>query len=413
MSDDKPQGSALAYRLVSGMLHQPLLLRAVAWLLRRFGFLSSALSAVASADGVRRALAREAAFTHDRYAPLLVDGPFLIGLPSGPAHDAKRACLHRLLPEPADVASGSVTALAGIRANVQARMAADGQFDLIDDYLVPLVWRSIALAYGAPAAQALEARPGLLEAARWLGAQLLIGEVAPAAERQRALRSKAILDQAFGHAMGVAATDLRPEWAASIPGFLERRRDAIGLLWVGHPATTQGGALNLQELLGRPALYKFLRREAAQPGNDPSSAAWRTALKPHVLELLRFRPPFPLLARTVPREASYPLGEGQVATARPGTLNVLTIGALFDPAGQTPSPRQYAPLRHFAVEADRWLIFGAGPRHCIAQDQVVEILVTALAGLLSLGPKPLRYAGKPWRRRVYDGPVIVKMPLRF
>lgn len=413
MSDAGRLLDSLTYRAASGLFHQPLLLRAIAWLLRRSVFLSTALSAVATAEGVRRALGREAAFTHARYEPLLIDGPFLIGLPSGPVHDAKRKCLLGLLPTPAQVAAGTLQCLPAICADVRARVVADGRFDLITDYIVPLTWNAISIAYGAPAARKLAVAPGLLEAARALGAQLLIGEIAPAAMRQRALRSKELLDQAFAGAMNEAATDMSPPWAAATPNFDERRRDAIGMLWVGHPATTQAGALNLQELLDRPALYDELRAQAALPGNMPDSPAWRATLHAHVLELLRFRSPFPMLARTVPREATYPAGDDKVAKARPGTLGVLTIGALFDPKAQDRSPRKYDPQRRFHVTNDRWLIFGAGPRHCIAQDQVVEILVTALAGLLSLSPRPLRYAGWPGRRRVYDGPVIVGMPMRF
>lgn len=413
MSDATRTSSQLAYRVVSALFHQPLLLRALAWLLRRFAFLTSAMSFVASADCVREALARETAFTHGRYAPLLIDGPFLIGLPSGSAHAAKRTCLQHLLPTPSQVAAGTLQALPGICANVAARVAKDGSFDLIDDYMAPLVWNAIRIAYGNPAAVALTANPALLEAARWLGAQLLIGEVAPTAVRQRAMRSKAILDLAFDAAMSAPNTDLSARWSAATPGYDERRRDAIGLLWVGHPATTQAGALSLQELMGRPGLYRSLRAAAALPANTPSSPAWRAVLQSHVLELLRFRSPFPMLARTVPRDTTYALGAGKIATAKAGTLGILTIGALFDPTAQDRSPRTYDPQRQFHEPNDRWLVFGAGPRHCIAQAQVAEILVTALAGLLSLSKDPLRSAGRPWRRRSYDGPVIVKMPLRF
>ena len=417
MSSGYGLNAALAYRVVSAIFHQPLLLRVIAGVARRSAALSSALSLVASADGVRQALAREAAFTHARYAPLLVDGPFLIGLLSGPAHAAKRQCLQGLLPTPEAIAQATVATLPAIDQGVQAQVKESGEFDLIEDYMMPLVWNGIRIAYGATAATALDQDRSLLEAARWLGAQLLIGEVAPAALRQRALRSAAIVDGAFDRAMSNANTNLSPAWEACTPDPIERRRDAIGLLWVGHPATTQAGALMLQELMSRPALYESLLAESKRPGNTPASPCWRTTLQSHVVELMRFRSPFPMLVRTVPREALYPLDDGgdagAVATAKPGALLVLTIGALFDPGAQDKAPRKYDPTRKFHVCADRWLIFGAGPRHCIAQHQVVEILVTALAGLLSMTELPLRPVRNPWRRRTYDGPVIVKMPLRF
>lgn len=409
MSDLGRLKKALVYRVASALFHQPLLLRGVAWLARRSSLLSSAASLVASAEGVRQALARETAFTHGRYAPLLIDGPFLIGLPSGPVHDVKRGCLHALLPTPQQIADATVTALPAIIAGVHARMDDCGEFDMIEDYMMPLVWNALRIAYGADAAAALDENRELLEAARWLGAQLLVGEVSTAAVRQRAQRSQAVVDRA----MSDAGALLAPAWHRAFPDPIDRRRNAVGLLWVGHPATTQAGALILQELMGRASLYESLLAEAHAAGNDPGAPTWRAHLQAHVLELMRFRSPFPMLARTVPREALYPLGGGAVATASRGTLGVLTIGALFDPEGQTPSPRRYDPQRVFRVPEDRWLIFGAGARHCIAQDQVVEILVTALAGLLALTQRPLRPGGRPWRRRVYDGPVIVNMPLRF
>ncbi len=54
------------------------------------------------------------------------------------------------------------------------------------------------------------------------------------------------------------------------------------------------------------------------------------------------------------------------------------------------------------------LVFGLGPRHCIAQDHVVEILTSALAGLLTLERLTVgrRRCGGAMR---YDGPIISRM----
>jgi len=203
-----------------------------------------------------------------------------------------------------------------------------------------------------------------------------------------------------------------------VPQTTQRRRDALGLMWVGHPATVQAGVLIMQELLARPAEYARLRAEmaAAVQRGDDGRAHVRERLRDHVLELLRFRPPFPILGRLVPTEAAFKVGtaagaDGAAATAkaRPGSVAVLTIGALFDPAAQREDPRQYLPGRHFHEPEDRLLVFGAGPRNCIAREQVIQILVTALAGLLQIGSveRGLRAHRKP----VYDGPVIVEMTL--
>ncbi len=422
----------LVYRIASALFHQPLLLRAVARLVRCSGALASATGLVASARGVRDVLARETHFTHGHLPAVMLDGPFLIGLPSGPQHAQKRACLHRLLPQAEQMAEATQKAVHNVLPHLQAKLKAQKSFDLIEDYMAPLVWCAIRLAYdpqrtlgrlqaeSSPEPEPME-REWLL-AARWLGAQLMIGGVAPPDERQRALRSAALLGAAFAQGQTPATPGpfrLDGRWVTPVPGNTPGNtpslRDAMGLLWVGHPATVQGGALMMQELLARPEEYRRLRAEMAAANNRGVAGypPMRDQLRDHVLELLRFRPPFPLLGRLVPTQASFPNGTGPDAAgttpARPGSVVVMTIGALFDPAAQREDPRKYLPGRHFNEPEDRLLMFGAGPRHCVAREQVVEILVSALAGLLELGDTPLRARG----RRVYDGPVIVEMKLGY
>lgn len=131
-----------------------------------------------------------------------------------------------------------------------------------------------------------------------------------------------------------------------------------------------------------------------------------------MLELLRFRPPFPLLGRTALREASLARdAQGSVAVVRSGGVAALTIGALFDPDAPREDPTVYLPGRHFHRPDDRYLMFGTAPRHCIARDQVIEILVSALGGLPALGAGWQRLRSPRVKRaRVYDGPVIIAMP---
>lgn len=405
---------SLVYRVASGLFHQPLLLRAVARLVRGSARLSSATGIVASARGVREVLARETNFSHGHLPAVMLDGSFLIGMPSGPEHVQKRTCLHGLLPRPEDVARATRLALAAIRTEVECKLKRQGHFDLIEDYMAPLVWLAIRFAYDPGNARLqVPMNRELLQAARWLGAQLMIGSVAPPDERQRALRSAAVLGAAFGS--GRVPLDSR--WAAQVPRLTERMRDAIGVMWVGHPATTQGGALLMQELLARPTEYRRLREEMAAAGSrgDAACTVVRDRLRDHVLELLRFRPPFPILGRLVPTAAAFKVNGKDAASstahAKPGSVAAMAIGALFDPEAQREDPAQYLPGRHFHDPEDRLLMFGAGPRNCIARDQVIEILVTALAGLLQLGSpgRPLKAHG----RRVYEGPVIVEMKLGF
>lgn len=401
------------YRVASALFNQPRLLRGVAAVVRRSSALSSALSLVASAAGVREVLAREGSFSHGHYPEVMLGGPFLIGLRSGPGHSAKRACLHGLLPTPAQVASGTEAALALLLPEVQRRLDEDGHFDFVAHFMVPLVWNAIRLAYDPAAGPTLEMRRELMLAARWLGAQLLIGSVATGEARQRALRSAVALTQACRNGDEFA---LDGRWQNALPDEAERHRDAVGLLWVGHPATVQAGAFMLLELMARPEVYARLREEMrrALANGQVGSPQLRERLREHVLELLRFRPPFPLAGRLVPEPAAFTATSDPAdakGRAAAGSMVVMLIGALFDPAAQHEDPDEYLPGRHFHDEEDRWLVFGAGPRHCIAREQVVEILVGALSGLLRIGDAEQVLKANGRRALSYDGPVLTRLSL--
>lgn len=399
----------LAYMVASAMFHQPRLLRLLARQLRASPSLAAAVPIAATVTAVRDMLERETAFARDGYAPVMFNGEFVIGQEQGAAHTRARGCLHALLPTPAQVAQTTAGALPGLLAELRDELRQGRPFDLIKDLMIELVSSALASAYAAPP----PALPrDVVEAARWLGAQLLIGSVAPSAEVQRAMRSEAVLRSFFAGLDG----KLDPAWPTQVRDTAERQRLAIGLLWVGHPATVQAGALILQELLSRPALYARLRADTSL--HDATDVAARARLRDHVLELMRFRPPFPILARAPRRKAVFPRDDQDVLQAPAGTTLALVLGALHDPDAQREDPDEYAPGRHFHYAVDRQLMFGASGRYCIAQDQVLEILVSALAALLALDDsglgRPLRYANRWWPRRIaYDGPVITRLRLRF
>jgi cytochrome P450 len=400
--------SGLAYRIVGALVHQPLLLRAIAWLLRQAPALGSLVHAVGSSSGVAAIGHREHAFSHAVYGPVLAGGEFVIGMESGPRQHADRQLLQQVLPPPERFALATLQALPGLLDGVRPRW----RFDLVDDYMVPLAWAGLREAF-EPHAAALESQGPFLEALRFLGAQLIIGGTTPADVSARAARSAARVRALVGHAL----PQIRQAWGQAGPGGcpVAVERNAAGLLWVGHPATVQAGALMMQELLRRPAVYRQLREMARDRGPGAATCApFRETLRDHVLELLRFRPPFPLLRREVPRDVQFAPAPGVVASASAGSnFLLLNIGALFDPAGLRDAaaepPARYVPGRRFREPADRYLIFGTGERACIASHQVLEMLVTALAGLLSL--PELRWAD-PWPRRMrYDGPIVTRMRL--
>lgn len=407
----------LTYRVAGALFHQPVLLRRLAHQLRRHPALASLLGIAAAAEDVRTVLADEARFSHAHYPEVMLGGPFLIGLPSGTAHTARRQCLHHLLPTPDRVAEASAAALAAVvqRLVANAGSATTLRFDLIDDYMAPLVWNALRLVYDAQAEPHGKVDPELVTAARWLGAQLLIGSTGTAATRARAMRSAALMQTLYDSGEAGASENLALDgrWRTAIPSRQERVRDAVGLAWVGHPSTTQGGALILQELLARPVVHDELAiavHKLAAPV-DVMPPYHRERLRDHVLELLRFRPPFPLIGRLVPETARVRAGPDPSLGLKlaAGRRIAMLLGALFDPDAHHHDPESYVPGRTFRRPEDRWLMFGSGPRSCIAAELVVEVLVTALHGLLWLGPPGrLLRAGRP----AFEGPVIVHLPVQ-
>jgi len=191
----------------------------------------------------------------------------------------------------------------------------------------------------------------------------------------------------------------------------EVARNVVGMLWVGHPATAQSGALIMQELLPRwrdPVVAEFVAR--VRRHDDPwSEPELREEARAHVLEALRLRPPFPILTRDVRRDTRTGAhGEGSVAGGTRYT--VMGIGAMSDPAAMR-DPEAYRPGRRFEDERDRFLMFGWGARQCPGRDPVVEILASALLGIVRL--PHLDWASPAWRRVQFDGPIISGMRLRF
>lgn len=414
-----PHGNALMYRLVSQLVHHPRLLRMLAGVLREWPGISRVIPVVAQRNTVAAILERQSSFSNTSHAPNLMAGEFVIGMDAGARQREDRAFLQRILPSAAVCAAES--AAESTRLIERFTQSPDRVFDLIDDYLVPITWKPLRLALGA-AADAIasggdgglaNARPPqkFIATLRSLAAQLITGSAATASVRQRVEAGAADLNRRVIDQLQA----LQQEWEQAAPGdSAAMLRNAVGYLWVSHPVTVQAGALMIQELLGRPRVH----RELASQARELQATAWthhhfRELLRNHVLELLRFRPVFPILRRDVPRATLFDIGTQFPTRADAGsTMTLLVIGAMFDDSAmEDANAAAYRPGREFKSEHDRYLIFGMGPRACIAQHQAVEILVSALAGLLLL-PR-LRWAD-PWYTRIkYEGPAICKLRLRF
>ena len=142
-----------------------------------------------------------------------------------------------------------------------------------------------------------------------------------------------------------------------------------------------------------------------------TNPGWRILVRKHVLELMRFRPVFPALARDVPRQTEFMSGARRNPVCPAGSsVAVFSLSALFDQSA-TPDADAYHPQRNWGnQEAARYLMFGFGERRCPAMEEALTILTSALIGVLTL--PELRLAG-PWGRPVqYDGPMVRRMYLR-
>ena len=392
----------IGYGVVSALVHQPALLRWAGAAIRRSPFLEGTLPIVVRGTAARRVFTRAASYSNTSHAPNLVAGEFLIGLESGPRHEAERELATRLLAAPD--ACGDSAAQA-------ARALATGlppSFDLIDDYLTHVAWAGMRPIFRGAAAD-LEEAPATPQAwqaffreMRYPGAHLIVGGLASRAVQLRAeVHANALRQRVRRHAAALSTA-----WGLPNDTLLERT--AVGLMWVGHPATVQAGALVMQELLQRPEVYGPLHDQARRL----DAAAFRLEVRKHVIEALRFRPPFPLLLRDVPRDTAYALdGDRRVATAAGARVTLMSPATMFDPEGG--DPKAVCPFHAGRTDfpsGPYHLVFGHGSRHCIAQDHVVEILTSALAGLLAL--ERLTWADFAWRRMRYDGPIISRMRLK-
>ncbi len=417
--DTLPPGvRRLSYGVFCWLNRHIIVLRWLAAFLRRFPFVGGWFGVAARASAVRGVMTRPQSFSNSAHAPNLAAGDYLIGMDPGPTYDADKllldarlAVLKPTLPASAD------QEVQRLVADLEKR-GTDKPFDLIEDYLMWIVFRAMYPLFGsatdrvAAGAHGNVNDPGLqqqyLMEIRYVAGQLLAGSSATLRVQRRA----ELCADALSARIAGANDDIRQAW--QVPASLKFiERNAVGLAWISHPVTVQSGALIVQELLGRPEVHKALRAKAAQLG----PAVWqngnfRDLVRNHVLELMRFRPIFPLLARDVPRDTEFETGARQNATCSGGgKMTVLSIAAMFDPRA-VPDSGRFCPARNWGNQQDlRWLMFGYGTRQCPAKDYAVEILTSALIGLLIL--PELQLARGEGKAITYDGALMSSMRVCF
>jgi len=408
------------YHLIGAVVHQPRLLRMVASLIRRLPMIEDNLSVAARFSSASQVFRRQTSYSNTSLAPNLVAGEFVIGMESGSRHDDEREFVARKLPSPQACGDDALRESMAIATRIGK--GSPVAFDLIEDYMVWVVWAGMRGIFG-PAAKAIEDTPPtsgsqcgqpvhmaeFFREMRYPGAHLIVGQKAPSQIQERAEASAGALNAR----VSVNLAAIRAAWGAE-GSDAKLHRNAVGLMWVGHPATTQAGALVMQELLGRPKAYGDLLREAQALGERAQvDTRFRDVVRSHVIESLRFRPPFPILHREVLRDTEYELPDGRRRTTRAGCpMTLLGVGAMFDHDAISRA-EVYDPSRPLDQRGDaegHYFIFGHGARACPAQDHVVEILTSALMGLLML-PR-LTWADRWFGRIRYDGPIITRLRLK-
>lgn len=410
-------GSGLLYRVYCWVMRQPRLLRLVAALLRRWPLASQWVPVVARRDAVVAALLRPGSFSNTAHAPNLVAGEFSIGMEDGPRYHTERKTLEAMLPSGHELGQYSAE-LARERIGGWTKNAEHGHFDLVDDYLAPLVWRTMkrsfgtagdALAQGVSDADPERVEQQLFLELRHVAAHLVVGGVATPGVQARAEEAGLALNRRVGARLQEVSQALGPRLPAC--SHADIHRNTVGLMWVSHPVAVQAGVHLMVELLRRPAWHLKLREQArttAKPWLDP---ALRQTVRDVVLELLRFRPVFPLVARAVPSAASFDAGDVRPASVGAGrSMLLMVIGAMFDPAA-TERPGEFRPGREWSRNADdRYMVFGFGHRRCPGQEQALEMLTSMVIGLLLL-PHPCRLAHR--KALAHDGPAVAHLHLVF
>ncbi|BCA04884.1 cytochrome P450 [Bradyrhizobium diazoefficiens] len=416
----QPGARSLSYGVFCWLNRHITVLRALGALLRRWPSVGGLFGMVARASAVKDVLTRTRSFSNTAHAANMVSGDYLIGMDPGPTYSADRDLVHARLAA-LDVPADS-DAEAQRRIKDLSKPGA-AEFDLIDDYLMWVVFHAMRPLFGdaigaVVAGSATNAAQGdvdeglqrqyMLEI-RYVAGQLLAGNLATLDLRRRAESCGDALQARIDRVTG----PIGAAWGVKSSSE-DIERNAVGLAWISHPVTVQSGALVMQELLGRQKVYEQLRSRARALGEsrvwtDPD---FRKAVRNHVLELMRFRPIFPLLARDVPRDTEMETGaRSNAGCPGGGKVSLLSIAALFDPTA-VPQSGRFCPNRDWGSEdALRYLMFGYGYRQCPARDYAVDILTSALIGLLTL-PR-LQLARGEGKAIAYDGPLMLCMRMRI
>jgi len=243
-----PGGRALFYGVFCWLNRHIIVLRAIGAVFRYWPSFAGRLGFAARASSVKSVLTRPQSFSNRTHAPDLAAGDYLIAMDPGPIYHSDRAFFDARL---AGHGLTKVQACADREAQnrlVELSKPETKSFDLIDDYLMWIVFQAIQPVFGTAACKVAVGAGGdvkdtelqrqyLLEI-RYVAGQLLAGNSSTLRVQRRA---EACADSLRARIEGVSS-DLQQAWnVADPPEDIER--NAMGLAWISHPVTVQSGAL--------------------------------------------------------------------------------------------------------------------------------------------------------------------------
>jgi cytochrome P450 len=263
-----------------------------------------------------------------------------------------------------------------------AKVAADGEFDLLSDFAEPLPVKVIAHMLGFPEADEHFLRP-------WSQSIVKMYEVNPSEVHKAEARQGATEFANYVHGLMELrkvhpGTDLISTLAAAEKdgerlSVEELIATCVLLLNAGHEASVNGFGNGIVAVLRRP--------DVMQPLSDDPREVSRTALE----EFLRFDSPLQLFERTATTDT-----EINGVTIRRGQKIAALLGAANRDADVFDNPDSMNLTR----ESNQHIAFGAGIHFCIGAPLARLEMAISLPALIERFPT-LELAGEPTRRPTF------------
>lgn len=351
-------------------------------------------------------------------------GPFILGMDDSPRYQRQKKQLEIALRDAALDLPGIVEDVCD--EVVEGIPSAGGTVDLLGDFVDPVVTRFTARFYGvtfdaAPRSRVLAVPDGEATFAEWLrvlGAIIVSSTPAPFGLEEVACAAAEELRGHLDRIVGSDESDAGPP-PDSVMGRLlaesaRRKRDPEVLehdrgLDPDEIAASVGGLMLAGRTVGRSfvfALHQLLQRPEHRDAAVVAAREGRSGeVLDHLLEALRFHPPFLALPRYAARRTTLAVGTSSERTVEAGTTVLISpFAAMHDPAG-VPHPDEFDPHR----PDDAYLHFATGRHVCLGKRVARIVLERMGAALLS---HPAFVQTPPGALR-FRGPLVSSYNLRL